>query len=428
MPIAAPIRLLLTSCRRSYRKAARAAIESYDGEFAIAESADASSLAADVARKKAQIVLLIDPEMHELMCDYLSVSDPDGRVPVIAIGRKGSKPVTDRVTLAGLDGYLPFQELHKLPRLAQRLLADPEERRRESSANQLQMSVKALRESQKLISVGRLTAEIAHEINNPLESVGNFLYLAMCEPNLSEKAMEYLRGAERELGRVTQISKQTLSFNRESDQPSAIRMDELMDEVVALYQRRILHKELQVTRQYQAEGKITALSGEMRQVFSNLVTNAIEASAVQGRLILRIHEGVRLSGNTTVRGIRVTVADNGSGIPAVARTRLGELFFTTKGQGGTGLGLWVTRQIVTRLGGTMQLKSSTGAVHGTVFSLFLPFVPLQQEHREAIDKAQSDAAPGRLSNVSSISDHPAHRESTHSRQHREVVYSQKRNV
>lgn len=136
--------------------------------------------------------------------------------------------------------------------------------------------------------------------------------------------------------------------------------------------RKILDKNLEVVRQYESSQAITAFPGEMRQVLSNLITNAIEASASGGRLTLRIRDTRKWS-DTGVRGLRFSVADNGAGISPDARSRLGEPFFTTKGQAGTGLGLWVTRSILNRYGGNLQLRSSVGEDrHGTVFSVFLP--------------------------------------------------------
>ncbi len=405
MKSSAPIRLLLVSPRRSRREAVRHCVESIGG-FTIAESSSVDRLARDVKSTDAQVVLLIQPEMHELLSDYLAVTDGPWRVPVIAIGRKGSKPVSDRITLGGVAGYLPIQDLQELPALVQRVLARGPQAR---SVGGIKLSTDSLRESQKLISIGRLTAEIAHEINNPLESVGNFLYLAQAESGLSERATEYLRSAERELGRVVQISKQTLSFNRESDRPMAIRMADLMEEVVELYSRRITGKSIDLVREYGEIDGMSALPGEIRQVLSNLVTNAIEASARGGKLRLRIRNGHKFIGDTRVHGLRLSVADTGSGIPADARKRLGELFFTTKGQAGTGLGLWVTRSIVRRYGGTMCLKSCTGNVHGTVFHIFLPFerpAPLRRSSK-VVNGSPFDPAP-RRANLRQISDHPSH--------------------
>lgn len=227
-----------------------------------------------------------------------------------------------------------------------------------------------LQENQKLIALGRLTASIVHEINNPLESITNLLYLM--EESAPAKTAEYLKLAQRELSRVVQISRQTLTFTRETSMPVHVQLAELMEEVLALHTRRISDKQLRVYRQYETHEKVTVFPGEMRQVLSNLISNALEASSPRGRIVIRIRSAYRWSGRSA-RGLRLSVGDNGSGIPAEVRTRLGEPFFTTKGQGGTGLGLWVTQSILRRYGGSLQLRSSISpARHGTVFSLFLP--------------------------------------------------------
>ena len=227
-----------------------------------------------------------------------------------------------------------------------------------------------LRDNQKLITLGRLAASIAHEINNPLESITNLLYLM--EQSSPEKAAEYLKLAQRELSRVVQISKQTLTFSRETRGAVRVQLPELIEEVLGLHARRVGDKSLRVVRQYETYEPVTVFPGEMRQVLSNLISNAIEATSERGRIVIRIRAGRRWAGRD-VRGLRLSIGDNGSGIPADVRQRLGEPFFTTKGQGGTGLGLWVTRSILSRYGGSLQLRSSVSSTrHGTVFSLFLP--------------------------------------------------------
>lgn len=227
-----------------------------------------------------------------------------------------------------------------------------------------------LRENQKLITLGRLAASIAHEINNPLESITNLLYLM--EQDATGKTAEYLKLAQRELSRVVQISKQTLTFSRETSAPVRVQLSELIEEVLGLHARRVRDKSLRVVRQYETYDPITVFPGEMRQVLSNLISNAIEATPERGRIVIRISSSRRWTGHGA-RGLRLSIGDNGSGIPEEVRARLGEPFFTTKGQSGTGLGLWVTQSILARYGGSLQLRSSVApGRHGTVFSLFLP--------------------------------------------------------
>ena len=162
------------------------------------------------------------------------------------------------------------------------------------------------------------------------------------------------------------------SSDLETTGPVRAHIDELMEEVLSLYSRRMMEKNLRVERQYDCPEEAMVYPGEMRQVLSNLVTNAVEASSPNGRLRVRVR-CTRSWSDHGVRGIRVSVGDNGSGIPLDVQRRLGEPFFTTKGQRGTGLGLWVTRAIVQRYGGEIQLRSSVDSRrHGTVFSIFVP--------------------------------------------------------
>lgn len=236
-------------------------------------------------------------------------------------------------------------------------------------------ALETLRASQKLIHLGRLTASIAHEVNNPLESVTNLLYLIRSEPGLPQGVLAYLDMAEREMERVVTISKQTLNFVRETNEPSELSLPDLLEEVLVLYRRRIDEKLIRIVQQYTPTETIRAIPGEMRQVLANLIVNAIEASSPHGCLTLRVRPVIAAR---RTHGIRITIADNGTGIPPEIRRRLGQPFFTTKGQRGTGLGLWVSRSILERYGGRLRLRSvhtsePTGdARHGTVFALFLP--------------------------------------------------------
>lgn len=260
----------------------------------------------------------------------------------------------------------------------------------------LDQVAEVLRENQKLITLGRIAASIAHEINNPLESITNLLYLM--EQDVSAKNHEYLKLAQRELSRIVQISKQTLTFSRDTRAPVRIQIAELIEEVLGLHARRIGDKGLRVVRQYETYESITMFPGEMRQVLSNLISNAIEATSNRGRIVIRIRHARQWSGQG-VRGLRLSIGDNGAGIPEDVRSRLGEPFFTTKGQSGTGLGLWVTRSILKRYGGYLQLRSSVGPErHGTVFSLFLPLnlrpLELFSGEEDEADRARATGTSG----------------------------------
>lgn len=230
----------------------------------------------------------------------------------------------------------------------------------------------ALLQNEKLAAVGRLASTIAHEINNPLESVTNLLYLAQssAEPG---PVREYLELAERELRRVSVISNQTLRFNKQSTKPSVVTCSDLFGEVLSIYQGRLVNSKIEVQKRKRAERPTECFEGEIRQVLSNFVSNAIDAMQNGGgRLLLRSREATNW--RTGEQGLALTVADTGTGIAPDQQAKLFNAFYTTKGIGGTGLGLWISKEIVERHRGTIRFRSSQQAVHhGTVFSLFLPF-------------------------------------------------------
>ncbi len=234
-------------------------------------------------------------------------------------------------------------------------------------------SEEAVRRSEKLATAGRLAASIAHEINNPLEAVTNLLYLAR---NDSGNAPRYLTMAEQEVGRVARLAQQTLGFVRDTNLPDAIDAAFIMDEILQLYSRRLEAKQIRVTRRYRDVGPISGYTGELRQLFANLVVNAADAMPEAGTLYVRVAPGRDWSGDR--EGIRITVADNGSGIPRENLRQVFEPFYTTKKDTGTGLGLWVSSGIVLKHGGAIRVRSraSGSAIRegtsGTVFSIFLP--------------------------------------------------------
>jgi signal transduction histidine kinase len=243
-----------------------------------------------------------------------------------------------------------------------------------------------LQANQKLIAIGRLAGSIAHEINNPLEAIANLLYLIEQDPELPSQSKSYLQLAEQELGRVIQISKQTLNFYREASAPVSILVRDLVEEVLVLYARRLKEKRIRLVRKYRSPQTILVFPGEMRQVFSNLIANAIEACPQEGSLFLRI----RPSNLGNQKGVRITVADNGCGIDPAMVKKLGRPFLTTKGHQGTGLGLWVTMSILERYGGRLRVRSKTGAErHGTVFSIQMPVEMRPQNNQQTLWRAAS---------------------------------------
>jgi two-component system NtrC family sensor kinase len=309
-------------------------------------------------------------------------------IPIVVIGRDADERHVLQTWRDGVSDFILVSQLDRLPSALERAIQ--RQRTRRGSAHlqgELDRAAETLRDNQKLITLGRLTASIAHEINNPLESLTNLLYLMEVERDSPEKRDEYLRLAQRELGRVVQISKQTLTFSRETTSPMRVQLADLVEEVLTLFGRRIGEKRLNVSRQYESSEAVTVFPGEMRQVLSNLIANAIEATELEGVLMVRIRSARKWS-DEGVHGVRLSVADSGAGMSAAIRSRLGEPFFTTKGQHGTGLGLWVTRSILNRYGGNLQLRSSTSPErHGTVFSMFLPTNMRPQAVASRVDTA-----------------------------------------
>ena len=232
----------------------------------------------------------------------------------------------------------------------------------------------ALRESEKLAAVGRLAASIAHEINNPLESVTNLIYLARLE-HRDELRSEYLEAAEQELQRVAQLTAQSLRFYKQSSRAQAIRPTDLITAVLDVYMAKMQNYGIVLERRDRTSESVVCLESEIRQVLSNLVRNAMDAMQARGgRLIVETRERTRWS--TMTKGISVTIADTGTGMSAETLLKLYTAFYTTKGISGTGLGLWVSSEIVGRHGGTLRVRSRQGERSGTVFTLFLPFQAL----------------------------------------------------
>ena len=230
---------------------------------------------------------------------------------------------------------------------------------------------RALLQSEKLAAVGRLAASIAHEINNPLESVTNLLYLARASTDYTE-TQSYLETAERELRRVSAISNQTLRFYKQSTNPTCVTCEELIEATLSIYQGRLVNSMVEIEKRKRATKPVLCFEGEIRQVLSNLIGNAIDAMHSGGRLRLRSREATDFK--TGRRGLVLTVADTGGGIDPELLIKIFEPFFTTKGIGGTGLGLWVSKEIVVRHDGVLRVRSSQRMGHaGTVFTLFLPF-------------------------------------------------------
>ncbi|HEY3704250.1 MAG TPA: ATP-binding protein [Terracidiphilus sp.] len=228
----------------------------------------------------------------------------------------------------------------------------------------------ALMKNEKLAAVGRLAASISHEINNPLEAVTNLLYLVE-QTTRSTPASQFALRAQEELARVSHIVTQTLRFHRQSSSPSLTAVDDLLEPAIALFRGRMANSNIQLVQQNRTSCQICCRDGDVRQVLSNLIGNAVDSMRAGGRLIVRttsVHHP-----KTNIPGVRITIADTGHGIPKHAMQRIFEPFYTTKGDNGTGLGLWISQEIVKRNQGTLRIRSKTGRPHsGTVATIFLP--------------------------------------------------------
>jgi signal transduction histidine kinase len=225
-----------------------------------------------------------------------------------------------------------------------------------------------LARTEKLAAVGRMASSISHEINNPLESVTNLLYLIQHSPTIDHETRSYANLASSELSRVSHIVAQTLKFHRQTTHATSSRASEILESVLALFQGRVTTLGATVETRYAQGDSMTCFAGDMRQVFANLIGNALDAISPHGNLWIRTR---RVSFPST--GVRVTVADNGSGMSPATQHSLFEAFFTTKPSTGTGLGLWVSHEIIRNHKGTVHWRSrETPGRSGTVFCLFFP--------------------------------------------------------
>jgi len=241
-------------------------------------------------------------------------------------------------------------------------------------ASERKRSEEALRKTEKLAATGRLAASIAHEINNPLEAITNLLFLLRNFCQIQEPALGYLAMAEHEVMRISEITQQTLRFYRQSTLPTRASMEELFGSVLALYRGRLNTLNIEVERDFDPNLDLFCFSGELRQVFANLVGNAIDATSGGGRLVVRARRssGWKVPGQA---GVRFVVADTGTGMEPEVRERVFEAFFTTKEVTGTGLGLWVSHEIIMKHRGTVHVRSRSaqdGRKSGTVFEIFIP--------------------------------------------------------
>jgi PAS domain S-box-containing protein len=226
----------------------------------------------------------------------------------------------------------------------------------------------AMRTTERLAAAGRLSATMAHEINNPLQAVASLVYLSRTMPEVPKTVVAQLSLAERELQRVAHIAQQTLGFYRESQPAEPVDMRTLVDSVCALYSNKLKSKEIRVERRFGDCPPVQAAQGELKQVISNLVVNAADAVHKQGTIGITL--GSREEAGQTM--LHILVEDDGPGIPPEHKPHLFEPFFTTKQDVGTGLGLWLTKEVVERHGGRIEVVPRANGEPGAAFSVLLP--------------------------------------------------------
>jgi signal transduction histidine kinase len=209
----------------------------------------------------------------------------------------------------------------------------------------------ALLRAEKLAAMGRLASTVAHEINNPLESVTNLLFLAQASQSLDSETQIYLATAERELARLSNITRLTLGFVRTSASADETEVAEVVNEVLSIFNHRFDTKNVKVERHYEPEVSITIAPHELRQIVTNLIANAADAVGLE-------HAHIRIRIAREGEKAVLEVEDNGEGIDPTHLPRIFEAFFSTKEEVGTGIGLWVTRELVEKNGGHIYAHSS----------------------------------------------------------------------
>ena len=237
----------------------------------------------------------------------------------------------------------------------------------------------AVRTAEKLAATGKLANAIAHEINNPLEALTNLIFLARSSDEM-RFVHDLLDRASRELERIARITKQSLAFHRDTQNPTPVDLGQLLAEVIALYERPCSTKRVHLMIDTRPIQPVLGFPGELSQVFGNLIRNATEAAPSDSKVVIRVRSTI----SAGRAGARVTIHDRGKGIPAEVQQKIFDPFFTTKELKGSGLGLWVSKSLITRHNGAIRFRTSErDGRNGTTFAVFLPFAgEMSQVHAE----------------------------------------------
>lgn len=305
------------------------------------------------------ITLIIPPELHtdeEMILGKIRRGERIEHFETVRITKHG-KRIWVSLTIS------PVKDEHGQVTGAAKIARDITEKKQ---------TEQALRRAEKMAATAQLAATIAHEINNPMQSLTNLFSLLSYKQGLDEDTRQLITMADIELARMAHITRQLLSFYRESVAPVPVKISEVLEDVLELFASRIRSQHIKVERRYEFSAEIQAFPVELRQLFANVVGNALEAMSPRGRLRVHVSSWREPAGRQRP-GVRVVISDDGSGIAAELRETIFEPFITTKAERGTGLGLWVVKGIVAQHEGSIRLRSSTVPKRsGTAFAVFLP--------------------------------------------------------
>ncbi|HEY3989751.1 MAG TPA: ATP-binding protein [Acidobacteriaceae bacterium] len=345
---------------------------------AVAQKLTGWPLSAATDRPVGEVLRLVHPQTHQPIGDVLEDLDRSGATGLhqegTLVARNGAEYAVDTKASVVVDAdgqsdgsVVVFRDITELRKAEVTLIAN-----------------------EKLAVTGRLAASIAHEIHNPLDSVANLHFLISQETDPHRRA-EFLKLAQQELGRTLQISRAMLSLYRESPMPVQVNLEELIGSVLILLDRKMRDQNIHVEQSFTHPVTVYGFPGELRQVFTNLIANAGEAAGPNGHVRILVRPASPLDGRA---GTIVEIADSGRGIAPHVEKKLFQPFMTTKGERGTGLGLWVSLGIVQKHGGTVRISNSTeGDLRGAVVRVYLPERSAQAKASEEDHDAPLIAPP-----------------------------------